>query len=299
MKKSLVISLCATALLVISAKSFTTVQATSEVSVSTQTQTVTSKWGTASVTFDPTTGTLHVENGVLFDYPISEAEKNSEFIDAEHKIARQDVKNILFGERVSANNSMSLWQLDGSTYAVETFQEDFAHFDNLTFILGDILNPKSPDPLPFGAGFTHDVYRAYNPNSGDHLYTMSKEEFDGVVNVGWKNEGVAYLAYDWSTMPIYRAYNPNSGEHMFTTSKEEYFALYEAQWIPEGYSFGAAEKGTDTKAVYRAFNPNTKGPGSHLFTDSQTEIDQLVQAGWKNEGTAYFVPTVSKTEANE
>ncbi len=294
MKKSVLIGFCATILLAVSASALTTttVYAESQPPVMTEKNTVISTWGTAKVTFDTKTGTLRVENGVIYDAAtLSEVEKNSEFVDASQKIARKEVKHLLFGENVSIKNSESAWQLDGTATSLAQFKEEFTHFDQLTFILGELGNPNLPYPAPFAHGVIQDVYRAYNPNSGDHLYTMSKDEFNYVVDKGWKNEAVAYAGYDWSTVPIYRIYNPNSGEHMFTTSQDEYFALYEATWIPEGISFGAAEQTMNTQAVYRAFNPNAKGPGSHLFTKNASEIQHLVNLGWKNEGTAYFVPT--------
>ncbi|EOT46941.1 MULTISPECIES: hypothetical protein [Enterococcus] len=300
MKKSVLIGFCATALLTISATTLTTVHAESQPPAMTETNMATSTWGTAKATFDTKTGTLRVEQGVIYDAAaLSEAERNSEFVDTDQKIARKEVKHLLFGENVSVKNSQSAWQLDGTATSLAQFKEEFAHFDQLTFILGELGNPNMPYPAPFAHGFTHDVYRAYNPNSGDHLYTMSKNEFDHVVDKGWKDEAVAYLAYDWSTLPIYRVYNPNSGEHMFTTSPEEYLALYEATWVPEGISFGAAEQTADTQAVYRAFNPNAKGPGSHLFTNNASEIQHLVKVGWKDEGTAYFVPTVAYTTEDQ
>ena len=42
------------------------------------------------------------------------------------------------------------------------------------------------------------MYRVYNPNayamgmSGAHHYTASKEEAEGLVNMGWKDEGIAW-----------------------------------------------------------------------------------------------------------
>lgn len=296
MKKSILISCFVSALTIASATTFTAVHAdNNETSVSTATQLVTSRWGTATATFDPSTGTLRVKDGMLSGFPTTETGKKSEFIDTDQKIDRRDVINIIFEENVSSENAEPLLLLDGTLQSASFFNEDF---ENIKFVVGIIRNPNVPYPIAFSHGETDDVYRAYNPNSGDHLYTSSKEEFTNVLNFGWKNEGIAYLAYDSSTILIYRVYNPNSGEHMFTTSKEEYFDLYKAHWIPEGRSFCAAEEGANAKAIYRAFNPNATGPGSHLFTESQTEIEQLVQAGWKNEGTAYFVPTASYESGN-
>ena len=38
------------------------------------------------------------------------------------------------------------------------------------------------------------MFRLYNPNAGDHHYTMNKAERDMLVRVGWRAEGVAWYA---------------------------------------------------------------------------------------------------------
>ena len=83
------------------------------------------------------------------------------------------------------------------------------------------------------------VYRVYNSISGDHHYTMSQEEVDMLVELGWTYEGVA-----WNSAPAnhpeavaqYRMYNPNAacGSHHYTSSQEEVDMLIEAGWILEG-----------------------------------------------------------------
>lgn len=39
---------------------------------------------------------------------------------------------------------------------------------------------------------TKDVYRLYNPKSGEHFYTTSAIERDSIVESGWDYEGVAW-----------------------------------------------------------------------------------------------------------
>lgn len=129
------------------------------------------------------------------------------------------------------------------------------------------------------------IYRAYNPNDGDHLYTTDKAEFDKVIAAGWNNEGTAWNAASKGTA-VYRLYNPNSGEHFYTSTVSEYNDVAAAGWNKEGVAFYSA----DSKAVnvYRLFNPNAKGPGSHHFTTNASEVSTLVKAGWKNENIAFF-----------
>ena len=36
------------------------------------------------------------------------------------------------------------------------------------------------------------VFRVYNPNDGNHHYTMNKQEKDFLVSLGWQDEGLAF-----------------------------------------------------------------------------------------------------------
>ena len=56
------------------------------------------------------------------------------------------------------------------------------------------------------------MYRMYNPNSGEHLYTRSVGERDNLKRYGWHYEGVAWQA-PTSGSPVYRLYNRYNGEH--------------------------------------------------------------------------------------
>ena len=65
------------------------------------------------------------------------------------------------------------------------------------------------------------IYRLVAPG-GNHLYTSSVAERDGVVNRGWKYEGIAfYAARTQSTGPvqIYRYYDKVTNDHFLSTSK--------------------------------------------------------------------------------
>lgn len=89
------------------------------------------------------------------------------------------------------------------------------------------------------------VYRLFNPNArnaagnivGDHHYTMSAEERDNLVSLGWHYEGVAWNSSEAGKgVPLYRMYNPNadSGSHHYTLSDEEKVNLVNAGWNFEG-----------------------------------------------------------------
>ena len=66
-----------------------------------------------------------------------------------------------------------------------------------------------------GAADTKAVFRSYNPNNGEHLYTIDGAEHSANVGRGYKEENTeAWLAPTTSGTGVWRVYNPNSGEHL-------------------------------------------------------------------------------------
>ena len=129
---------------------------------------------------------------------------------------------------------------------------------------------------------TQDMYRLYNPNSGEHFYTAVVGERDYLVKVGWIYEGVAWKA-PVSGDPVYRLYNPNAGDHHYTLSVAERDYLIKVGWNYEGISWYSG----GPIPLYRAYNPNAIA-GSHHYTTNKNEIDYIVKVGWKYEGIAWY-----------
>lgn len=135
------------------------------------------------------------------------------------------------------------------------------------------------------------VLRAYNPNSGAHLFTISQKEMNEAVAAGWEQEDAATWVAPAQGNTVYRAYNENSGEHFFTMDKGELADLVAVGWTDEGTTFNSdAKKGVP---VYRLFNPNAKeadgtAAGSHHYTTSIVEAKEMVQNGWTDEGVALY-----------
>lgn len=127
------------------------------------------------------------------------------------------------------------------------------------------------------------MHRVYNPNSGEHFYTGSSAERDGLVSLGWQDEGSAWHA-DRDGIEIYRLYNPNDGDHHYTADAAEARALVSFGWQDEGIGWMGAKQG---KPVYRLYNPNAKC-GAHLFTTDENEAKALVSYGWQDEGIAWY-----------
>lgn len=130
------------------------------------------------------------------------------------------------------------------------------------------------------------MYRLYNQWSGEHLFTLSKDEVNSLTGIGWKYEGVAWQSPVGSNSPVYRLYNPYSGDHFYTSSWDEYSSLGRIGWNQEGISFYSADASTG-KPIYRLFN-RWLTQGTHLFTTSADEYQYLGSIGWNQERIAFY-----------
>lgn len=84
---------------------------------------------------------------------------------------------------------------------------------------------------------TVSVYRVYNPNTSEHVYTEDSAEKDALVALGWADEGAVWNADTYSATAVYRVYNPNTGEHVFTADGNEKDYLVALGWNDEGIAF--------------------------------------------------------------
>jgi hypothetical protein len=80
------------------------------------------------------------------------------------------------------------------------------------------------------------LYRVYNPNDGNHLFTLNSHEKNELTALGWHDEGVGWRV-SLSGKPVYRIYNPGSGEHIYTLNYEEVKAAVAAGMHDEGIAW--------------------------------------------------------------
>ena len=135
-----------------------------------------------------------------------------------------------------------------------------------------------------------EMYRIYNPWTGEHLYTSDVSERDSNVKLGWRDEGIEWIAPLKSDIIVYRLYNPyvEGGDHHYTTDKSEYDSLAKGGWKQEGVAwYGANEKDDGAVPLYRQYNPFA-ATGTHNYTKSKDEEANLVKAGWKAEGIGWY-----------
>ena len=152
----------------------------------------------------------------------------------------------------------------------------------------------TPAPSTGGGGSTvklNPVYRAYNPNNGEHLYTLDEKEYKHVASVGWDAEGVAFMAEtEKNGQALYRVYNPNSGLHHYTADETEKNTLVSLGWHDEKVAWYTSKK-PQSAPVYRVYNLND---GNHHYTMNQEEKDALVTLGWQFEGIAFRTAPIEK-----
>lgn len=139
-------------------------------------------------------------------------------------------------------------------------------------------------PATAQAATSQDMYRLYNPYTGEHFYTSSVVERDSLVPAGWTWEGVGWVA-PTSGEPVYRLYNPfvPGGDHHYTTSKFECDSLVAAGWSYEGVGWRSG----GSVPIYRQYNPFAV-TGTHNYTTSADENNHLVTIGWREEGVGWY-----------
>lgn len=128
------------------------------------------------------------------------------------------------------------------------------------------------------------VYRMYNPNSGQHLFTNYIGEAQSLANGGWTYEGVGWKAPSKGTN-VFRLYNPNTGDHVLTANVTEVNRLTILGWRNEGITMHTYSGSGKGRAVHRLYNPVES---MHMYTIDVEEKKALVKKGWKYEGVAFY-----------
>lgn len=129
------------------------------------------------------------------------------------------------------------------------------------------------------------MHRLYNHNSGEHFYTASTDERNGLILAGWSYETIGWFAPSGSNTPVYRLYNPMDGDHHYTIDANERGALVALGWKDEGIGWYSDDG--KTYPLYRQYNPNAK-TGTHNYTASKAENDFLIANGWHEEGIGWY-----------
>ncbi|MDR2977339.1 MAG: hypothetical protein LBV19_08660 [Streptococcaceae bacterium] len=145
-------------------------------------------------------------------------------------------------------------------------QAALAHIEANSVIAADETTPIS-------------IFRMYNPNTGEHFYTVSSYEAASLlINSGWNYEGTLGKTYTTGhSTAVTRLYNKNAGVHYYTSSEYEARSLMAKGWVDEGVAFIDAGQFD----VYAAYNANNS---QHNYTMFLAEENSLLGAGWQPAG---------------
>ena len=130
-----------------------------------------------------------------------------------------------------------------------------------------------------------DMYRMYNPNTGEHFYTGSTVERDNLIGHGWHYEGIGFTFPLTTGKPVHRLFQPSTGEHLYTMDEAEKAKLMAEGWNYEGIAFNSGFE--NEVPQYRLHNPNTN-VGAYHFTASEVEKNNLIAAGWEYQGIGWY-----------
>ena len=139
------------------------------------------------------------------------------------------------------------------------------------------------------------VYGLYNPNSGEHYFTVDESETENLLQVGWEEGDVKWFA-PASGDPVYCLYNPNVfdaagnalGDHHYTSSETERDSLLAVGWLEGDVKFYSAPE--NSNPIYGVYNPNAYSmymSGAHHLTQDASEVKDLLALGWE-EGNPKF-----------
>ena len=150
---------------------------------------------------------------------------------------------------------------------------------------------------------TTEVYRCYNPNSGEHLY-VDEGYADYLAGSGWNKEKLAFYSDDNMGVPVYRLWNGQDGvgSHHFTTDAGEVEWLEGQGWIAEDVAFyGVKEEYSDV--VQLVDRSGIQADGTALKNDTLavvfgSDLGIPAKVVWYCNGAVISVYDTQLTEAS-
>ncbi len=162
-----------------------------------------------------------------------------------------------------------------------------------------------------GTGGAERMYRLYDPNNGDHLYTTVSTEVTSAKASGYTDEtpgnpgwGV-YPTQLPGTLPVHRVFLATLGLHYYTLNDTERDNLVNGGWVSQGdvgylYPPTTTSPPAGTTQVYHLYIQTTINgtlEGDHFFTSNQSEYNTLVGLGWARQTSLGFGPAFAASTA--
>ncbi|HEL1982254.1 TPA: excalibur calcium-binding domain-containing protein [Streptococcus suis] len=136
------------------------------------------------------------------------------------------------------------------------------------------------------------IYRLYNRQNGEHLYTTDANEKDVLYNQhGWGYEGIGWNAPNTGT-PVYRLYNAGLQNHLYTSDTNEVAVLTSKHgWTSDNNGQPVFYSG-GTVPIYRVYNFKLRG--LHHWTTDLNEYNVLPSHGWSQEGVKFYATSLGQ-----
>jgi hypothetical protein len=145
------------------------------------------------------------------------------------------------------------------------------------------------------------VYRYWQPNTHDHLYTTNAAEIGTTQqgqtgNHGYTCEGEAFTVFNHhhaGLVPVYRYWQESTHDHLYTANPNEIGTTHVGQTGNHGYKcegvlgYVSPVEFPGSVAIHRYWNPNTK---DHLYTVKAEEIGTTHVGHTGNHGYSYEGP---------
>ena len=158
----------------------------------------------------------------------------------------------------------------------------------LIIVIGAMIIPQLALAQEAPAEY-YQIYRLYNSQAHDHLYTASWEESEKVQTMGFiLEEKFGYLSTRQllqNQTPFYRLYNKKTHKHFYIDNNDELADLVlHHDFVFEG-TLGFLSNpsfATDQGRLFRLYNPANN---DHLYTANWVEWGMLQLSGWRDEGS--------------
>lgn len=227
-----------------------------------------------------------------FDNEISDTRTN--LLNSQYNITSQN-------DSYTVKSGDTLWGISQENNLTVDKIKNLNNLTSNTIYLGQIL--KLYEKTKISDQYT-TVYRIYNTETKEHLYTVDSYEIDALLksNTAWIDEGVAFHQPQKSDTPVYRLINTKTNEHFFTAdnslANQMIAELEKDGWqndtmlISDQHdtesktiAFYSADNSAESLPVISLHNPKA-GIGQNFYTTSSYEANVLKsEFNWKVSGS--------------
>ncbi|KAF7309546.1 hypothetical protein MIND_00325500 [Mycena indigotica] len=170
----------------------------------------------------------------------------------------------------------------------------------LSGFFATVLQVSGATSTCVGQSEARSLYRAHNPATSDHLYTVDLSESQRAVGgLGFVADGIAALVFTTQvpdSVRLHRFYHPAKYDHFYSVNETEAANAVAGGYVSEDVPdvtpiYVYSSPLCDTMPFYRLVMKDS----DHLYTVNATERDISQQQGWTFEGVAGYVYALGAT----